>query len=189
MFNRSPRSTPSSQACLTHCCRITSKAKTYLGMTLCSTPRAGHPSQNGFMNTASKSHSATQLPTKRPFTLGPIPFPTGNPTIITNGPTEAPIRTSSPTSNEPTSETPTISTPELLKTITVQASKDSYIDSSLPDDNFGSSNRLRVDASPELWSVITFDISKAIIENFSITEIQRQRQIARIPSLRQLRQR
>ena len=42
----------SRSACSTHCCRITSKAKTSLGMTLCSTPRVGPPSRNGFTDTA-----------------------------------------------------------------------------------------------------------------------------------------
>ena len=43
--------------------------------------------------------------------------------------------------------------------MTIQSRQETYIDSSEADENFGTSNRLRVDGSPRRWTLIEFDIS------------------------------
>jgi len=52
---------------------------------------------------------------------------------------------------------PTIQT--LPETVTIQSRQETYLDSSESDENFGTSNRLRVDGSPRRWTLIEFDLS------------------------------
>lgn len=88
----------------------------------------------------------------QPTTLSPSQTPTEP--IITNNPTLKPI-TSSPTTKIPTIQT-------LPETVTIQSSQETYIDSSDSDENFGTSNRLRVDGSPRRWTLIEFPINNSI---------------------------
>ena len=98
-------------------------------------------------------------PTTRPTSSIPTEFP-----IITKDPT------TTPTTLSPTSKAPTL-TQELVQSVTIQATKDTYVDSTSPTTNYGTSRRLRVDGSPRRWSIIGFDMS-SVIKN--ISQIQRQ---------------
>jgi hypothetical protein len=53
----------------------------------------------------------------------------------------------------------------------VQAAQDAFIDATSPDEEYGTSEELRVDHSPRLWSFISFD-GPSVISN--ITRFQRQ---------------
>lgn len=72
-----------------------------------------------------------------------------------------------PTSIEPSQ------IPVLMQSVTVQASKDTYLDETDADTNFGSSERLRVDGSPRSWSLVTFDVSSAIDEYLQVQRLSR----------------
>ena len=102
----------------------------------------------------------------QPTTLAPSQTPTES-QIITNNPTRK-LVTSSPTTKVPTTTIQTL--PEILS---IQSRQETYIDSAEPDENFGTSNRLRVDGSPRRWTLIEFDLSS--INN----SIQRQSRTAK----------
>ena len=88
----------------------------------------------------------------QPTTLDPSQAPTTS-QIITSNPTLK------PTTSSPTSKAPTITIQTLPETVTIQSRQETYLDSSEPDENFGTSNRLRVDGSPRRWALIEFDLS------------------------------
>ena len=98
----------------------------------------------------------------QPTTLGPSQTPTQ---IITNNPTLKPITSS------PTSKAPTITIQTLPEIVTIQSKQETYIDSSEPDENFGTSNRLRVDGSPRRWILIEFPINNSILRQSQTTNL------------------
>jgi hypothetical protein len=53
----------------------------------------------------------------------------------------------------------------------VQAAHDAFIDAASPDEKYGTSEELRVDDSPRLWSFISFDLPSVS----NITRFQRQK--------------
>lgn len=52
-----------------------------------------------------------------------------------------------------------VTTPAASGSITVNANHDGYVDSSKPDNNYGSSSALRIDGSPEKNAYLMFDVS------------------------------
>jgi len=77
------------------------------------------------------------------------------------------VPTVNPTSIEPSQ------IPVLMQSLTVQASKDTYLDETDAFTNFGSSERLRVDGSPRSWSLVTFDVSSAVNDYLQVQRLSR----------------
>ena len=96
-------------------------------------------------------------------TLRPTPIP--NELIITKDPTLL------PTSSSSISNTPTQTLASSLWIVTAQAAQDAFIDAASPDEKYGTSEELRVDDSPRLWSFISFDGPSVS----NITRFQRQK--------------
>eukprot|EP00579_Thalassiosira_antarctica_P013402 CAMPEP_0201945280 /NCGR_PEP_ID=MMETSP0903-20130614/53821_1 /ASSEMBLY_ACC=CAM_ASM_000552 /TAXON_ID=420261 /ORGANISM="Thalassiosira antarctica, Strain CCMP982" /LENGTH=1137 /DNA_ID=CAMNT_0048488343 /DNA_START=75 /DNA_END=3488 /DNA_ORIENTATION=- len=126
----------------------------------------------------------TPLPTELPITTK---VPTSAPTLppssnaptpaqaLTPIPTELPITTKVPTSETtlpPSSNAPTPAQ-ALTQTVTLQATKDTYTNSTSPETNYGTSRRIRVDGSPRVWSFIAFDTT-SVIKNTARTQRQGQ---------------
>ena len=87
--------------------------------------------------------------------------PTTSPTLI---PTEASTTTNDPTM-EPTSFRPTSDAPiqnKPVAQVSLQAAKDTCVYEEYPDENYGTSEKLRVDGMPKSWSIISFDASSVI---------------------------
>jgi hypothetical protein len=93
------------------------------------------------------------------------PTPISNEFIITKDPTLL------PTSSSSISNTPTQTLASSLSIVTVQAAHDAFIDAASPDEKYGTSEELRVDDSPRLWSFISFDLPSVS----NITRFQRQK--------------
>lgn len=101
--------------------------------------------------TVTPTGASTNEPTLQPQSVRPTPIPT-----------EFPIATSQTAASSAPAQTP-IST----RTVTLHATQDTYVDQSSPFRSFQSSDRLRVDMSPRVWSFIEFDTS-------AIANIERQ---------------
>jgi len=141
----------------------------------------GSPTKQPFMApTLVPSKRPTQLPTEKPSnqpTAIPSKAPTDQPTTErpTPLPTEMPITTNVPTSAPtlpPSSNAPTPAQ-ALTQTVTLQATKDTYTNSTSPETNYGTSRRIRVDGSPRVWSFIAFDTT-SVIKNTARTQRQGQ---------------
>jgi len=141
----------------------------------------GSPTKQPFMApTLLPSKRPTQLPTEKPSnqpTAIPSKAPTDQPTTErpTPLPTEMPITTNVPTSAPtlpPSSNAPTPAQ-ALTQTVTLQATKDTYTNSTSPETNYGTSRRIRVDGSPRVWSFIAFDTT-SVIKNTARTQRQGQ---------------
>ncbi len=109
--------------------------------------------------------TATNTPTNTPLAATPTNTPTRTPTFTpTNTPlaptptnTATRTRTATPT-NTPAPPTAT-NTPSAGGTTTVNPVADSYVDSSNPSANFGTSTQIRVDGSPIVNSYLRFSVS------------------------------
>jgi len=62
-----------------------------------------------------------------------------------------------PTSFRPTSDAPIQNKP--VAQVSLQAAKDTCVNEEYPDENYGTSEKLRVDDMPKSWSIISFDAS------------------------------
>jgi hypothetical protein len=65
-----------------------------------------------------------------------------------------------PTSFRPTSDAPIQNKP--VGQVSLQAAKDTCVNEEYPDENYGTSEELRVDDMPKSWSIISFDGSSVI---------------------------
>ncbi len=100
-------------------------------------------------------------------TSTPTPLPTATSTpqpVATNTPTPNPVATNTPTPNPVATNTPTAlptatPTPGAAQTFTFVPVADTYVDSSNPTINYGSSTQIRTDGSPTVNSYIRFSVS------------------------------
>ncbi len=99
-------------------------------------------------STATPTNTATATSTKPPTetpTVGPSPTATQ---------TAVPTHTATATSTTPPTDTPAPNT-----SFTFTAEADSTLLSNRPTSNFGLSTQLSLDASPDIWSLLRFDVA------------------------------
>lgn len=101
----------------------------------------------------------SEVPTSlNPTQIEPSISPSAPPTTA-EPTTESSTKASPPASLPSTTDAPASFQAALQQTVTVRASKDTFIDASNPYTKYGNSWRLRIDGAPRVWSVLAFDMT------------------------------